>query len=134
SPFGAAVLPDSLPCTTLGRHPCSAFTPPPAPEIPALSLHDALPISGSSAPKAALGALSLVAEGGADAARAAVERSSLLSEVVDIVRDLVNTPPNLLYPASFAQRAQELVADLPVTVTVLDETQLAEGGYGGIVG
>src|SRR5699024_3764173 len=39
-----------------------------------------------------------------------------------------------LYPASFAQRAQELVADLPVTVTVLDETQLAEGGYGGIVG
>src|SRR5699024_7338539 len=42
--------------------------------------------------------------------------------------------PNLLYPASFAQRAQELVADLPVTVTVLDETQLAEGGYGGIVG
>ena len=90
--------------------------------------------TGSSAPKAALGALSLVAEGGADAARAAVERSSLLSEVVDIVRDLVNTPPNLLYPASFAQRAQELVADLPVTVTVLDETQLAEGGYGGIVG
>src|SRR5699024_6263727 len=90
--------------------------------------------TGSSAPKAALGALSLVAEGGADAARAAVERSSLLSEVVDIVRDLVNTPPNLLYPASFAQRAQELVADLPVTVTGLDETQLAEGGYGGIVG
>ena len=81
--------------------------------------------SGSSAPKSALGALSLVAEGGADAARAAVERSTLLSEVVDIVRDLVNTPPNLLYPASFAQRAQELVADLPVTVTVLDEKELA---------
>src|SRR5699024_4656579 len=90
--------------------------------------------TGSSAPKSALGALSLVAEGGADAARAAVERSTLLSEVVDIVRDLVNTPPNLLYPASFAQRAQELVADLPVTVTVLDEKELAEGGYGGIVG
>ncbi|MDN5600669.1 MAG: leucyl aminopeptidase [Brachybacterium sp.] len=90
--------------------------------------------TGSSAPKGALGTLSLVAEGGADAARAAVERSSLLSEVVDIVRDLVNTPPNLLFPNSFAQRAQEAVADLPVTVTVLDEMQLAEGGYGGIVG
>ena len=64
--------------------------------------------SGSSGPKPALGTLSLVAEGGADAARAAVERSSLLSEVVDIVRDLVNTPPNLLYPAPFAQRAQEI--------------------------
>ncbi|WP_394217082.1 leucyl aminopeptidase [Brachybacterium vulturis] len=90
--------------------------------------------SGTGAPKAALGSLSLVAEGGADAARAAVDRSSLLAEVVDIVRDLVNTPPNLLFPASFAQRAEELVADLPVTVTVLDEEQLAEGGYGGIVG
>lgn len=90
--------------------------------------------SGASAPKGALGSLSLVVEGGADAAQAAVERSSLLSEVVDIVRDLVNTPPNLLYPASFAKRAEELVADLPVSVTVLDENQLAEGGYGGIVG
>ncbi|ATG51938.1 leucyl aminopeptidase [Brachybacterium vulturis] len=90
--------------------------------------------TGASAPKAALGSLSLVAEGEADAARAAVDRSTLLSEVVDTVRDLVNTPPNLLYPASFAQRAEELVADLPVTVTVLDEEQLAEGGYGGIVG
>ncbi|ASK64614.1 leucyl aminopeptidase [Brachybacterium avium] len=90
--------------------------------------------TGSSAPKAALGSLTLVAEGGADAARTAVERSTLLSEVVDIVRDLVNTPPNLLHPVSFAQRAEELVADLPITVTVLDEKQLAEGGYGGIVG
>ncbi|MDN5901415.1 MAG: leucyl aminopeptidase [Brachybacterium sp.] len=90
--------------------------------------------TGASSPKAALASLSLVAEGGADSARAAVERSSLLSEVVEIVRDLVNTPPNLLYPASFAQRAEALVADLPVTVTVLDEKQLADGGYGGIVG
>ena len=90
--------------------------------------------TGSSAPKPALSALTLVAEGDAEAAQAAVERAGRLSEVVDIVRDLVNTPPNLLYPAAFAQRAEELVADLPVTVTVLDEAQLAEGGYGGIVG
>jgi len=90
--------------------------------------------TGASAPKQSLSALTLVVEDGAEAAKAAVERSGLLSEVVDVVRDLVNTPPNLLYPAAFAERAQELAADLPITVTVLDETQLAEGGYGGIVG
>ncbi|MGO2722079.1 MAG: leucyl aminopeptidase, partial [Brachybacterium tyrofermentans] len=56
------------------------------------------------------------------------------SEIVDLTRDLVNTPPNLLYPEEFARRTQELVQGLPLTVTVLDEKQLAEGGYGGIVG
>ena len=90
--------------------------------------------TGSSAPKAALGSVALLADGDAAAAQAAVERSTVLSEIVDIVRDLVNTPPNLLYPAEFARRAEELLADLPVTVSVLDEKQLAEGGYGGIVG
>ena len=58
----------------------------------------------------------------------------MLSEIVDLTRDLVNTPPNLLYPEEFARRTQELVQGLPLTVTVLDEKQLAEGGYGGIVG
>lgn len=90
--------------------------------------------TGASAPKGALGAITLVADGDAEAAQAAVDRSGVLAEVVTIVRDLVNTPPNLLYPAEFARRAEELVGDLPITVTVLDEKQLAEGGYGGIVG
>ncbi|MGY5764591.1 leucyl aminopeptidase [Brachybacterium sp. DNPG3] len=63
-----------------------------------------------------------------------VERAQILSDVVDLTRDLVNTPPNLLYPAEFARRAQEAAADLPVEVTVLDEKELADGGYGGIVG
>ncbi|AXK45162.1 leucyl aminopeptidase [Brachybacterium saurashtrense] len=94
--------------------------------------------SGASAPKPALSALSLVADADADAdadaARAAVERADLLAGIVTTVRDLVNTPPNLLYPESFAQRAREAVDGLPVTVTVLDEEELAAGGYGGIVG
>ncbi|ATG54807.1 leucyl aminopeptidase [Brachybacterium ginsengisoli] len=90
--------------------------------------------TGPSAPRAALGSVSLVVEKGEEVAEAAVTRAAMLSEVVDLVRDLVNTPPNLLHPVSFAERAQELVADLPISVTVLDEKQLAEGGYGGIVG
>ena len=90
--------------------------------------------TGAGAPKAALAALTLITEGDADAAQAAVDHSGVLAEIVGIVRDLVNTPPNLLHPAEFARRAEELVAELPITVTVLDEKQLAEGGYGGIVG
>lgn len=88
--------------------------------------------SDTAKAKPALSSLTVVS---ADpTARAAAERATVLSEVVDITRDLVNTPPNLLYPAEFARRAEQTLDGLPVTVTVLDETQLAEGGYGGIIG
>ena len=50
------------------------------------------------------------------------------------VRDLVNTPASDLYPQSFADRAIELVGDLAIEVTVLDEVDLAREGFGGIVG
>ncbi|NLT56060.1 MAG: leucyl aminopeptidase [Actinomycetales bacterium] len=65
---------------------------------------------------------------------AAAERSRVLAEAVNAVRDLVNTSPSELYPASFAERAVAAVADLPVTATVLDEAGLVEGGYGGLLG
>ncbi len=47
-------------------------------------------------------------------------------------RDLVNTAPNELYPASFA----DIVAKAPgkgVKIEVLDEKQLAAGGFGGLI-
>jgi leucyl aminopeptidase len=84
--------------------------------------------SGASAPKSALGTIALLAgEAGAEALAPALERARVLSESVDLVRDLVNSPPNLLPPAEFARRAEELVAELPITVTVLDEQELAAG-------
>lgn len=89
--------------------------------------------SESSKAKPALESVVVLAEDEAGAT-AAAERAEVLAGSVDIARDLVNTPPNLLYPAEFARRAEEAVADLPITVTVLDEKELAEGGYGGIVG
>ena len=89
--------------------------------------------SEASDPKQALAEI-VVAAPDESTAQAAVDRATALADAVTIVRDLVNTPPNLLYPAEFARRAEELVADLPITVTVLDEKQLADGGYGGIVG
>ncbi|WP_241680591.1 leucyl aminopeptidase [Pseudactinotalea suaedae] len=66
--------------------------------------------------------------------RTAVERAAVLAEAVHGVRDLVNTAPNDLYPASFADRAKDLAKGSKVSVTVLDEAALRAGGYGGLVG
>lgn len=70
-------------------------------------------------------------------AKAAVARAEIVAAAVHGTRDLVNAPPNDLYPAAFADAAKAAVRDLGVKgvkVTVLDDKQLAAGGYGGIVG
>ena len=51
-----------------------------------------------------------------------------------LTRDLVNTPSGDKRPPVFAERARELVADLPIDVTVLDGAALEAGGYGGHLG
>ena len=70
-----------------------------------------------------------VGEGGAGA----VSRAATIAECVGLARDLVNTPPNLLFPGSFADRAAALGTEAGLEVEVLDEAALAEGGYGGIL-
>ena len=70
-----------------------------------------------------------VGEAGSDA----VSRAATIAECVGLARDLVNTPPNLLFPGSFADRAASLAADAGLQVEVLDEAALAEGGFGGIL-
>lgn len=49
-----------------------------------------------------------------------------------LVRDLVNTPPNALTPATFVERIREEVDSLPIQTEVLDEDELSAQGYGGI--
>lgn len=63
----------------------------------------------------------------------AVSRASTIAECVGLARDLVNTPPNLLFPGSFADRTAALATEAGLEVEVLDEAALAEGGYGGIL-
>lgn len=63
-----------------------------------------------------------------------LERSLAIADAVGIARDLVNTPPNDLFPASFADRAAALGDAAGLEVEVLDEQQLADAGYGGIIG
>jgi len=64
----------------------------------------------------------------------AVSRAEIVGNAIHTVRDLVNTPPLDLFPESFASAAKELASDAPVNVTVFGDKELAEGGFGGIVG
>jgi len=67
-------------------------------------------------------------------AGAAVQRATVLADAVNLVRDLVNTGASDLVPTMLATRAEEVAAAAGLTITVLDEAALAEGGYGGILG
>ncbi|MEN9620283.1 MAG: hypothetical protein RL499_476 [Actinomycetota bacterium] len=69
-----------------------------------------------------------------DGAEAAAAAARATAGAVTLVRDLVNTPPNDLYPASFVERARAAVADLPIDVEELGPDELAAGGFGGILG
>nr|WP_308250441.1 leucyl aminopeptidase [Sphaerisporangium fuscum] len=71
---------------------------------------------------------------GAEGAEEAVNRAAAFAESVTLVRDLVNTPPCDLPPARFAEIAEERGGKAGLSVEVLDETALKEGGYGGIMG
>ncbi len=84
--------------------------------------------------RAALERIEVLGAQDASTVQEALDRARVVADAVNLTRDLVNTPPNLLFPEEFARRASAVVADLPVEVTVLDERELAEGGYGGIVG
>ena len=63
-----------------------------------------------------------------------VTRAGLVAGAVHTVRDLVNTPPSDLYPETFAAAAIDLADGAPVDVTILGAKELAEGGFGGIIG
>ena len=59
--------------------------------------------------------------------------ATVLATAVVTARDWVNVPANLLYPATFAEEAQTLVKGTRLSCEVLDETQLAAQGYGGLM-
>jgi len=70
-------------------------------------------------------------------AKAAVETARIVSEATALARDWVNTPPGDFTPEIFADA---VVAEnkhrkaARVKVTVLDDQQLRDGGFGGVVG
>ncbi|MGH8966624.1 MAG: M17 family peptidase N-terminal domain-containing protein, partial [Actinomycetes bacterium] len=66
--------------------------------------------------------------------KAAAERAAALAEEINRARDLINTPPNDLYPESFAAVATAAGKEHGIKVQVLDEKALVKGGYGGLLG
>lgn len=89
--------------------------------------------SAKTAPKEpALASITAVSNE-ADAEKAAA-RAVEISAAVCTARDFVNTPPSHLFPDEFANRAQALGESAGLDIEILDEKQLDEGGYGGIIG
>ncbi|MER7864588.1 leucyl aminopeptidase [Amycolatopsis japonica] len=73
-------------------------------------------------------------EGTAKDHKATLKAATLIAESVIIARDLINTPPNDLFPASFADRAKTLAEANNLDFEVLDEKALKRKGFGGILG
>ena len=76
----------------------------------------------------------LVPDAKDEAAKHALKGATAIGEAVTTARDLINTPPNDLFPASFAERAAELGRAAGLEVEVLDEAALRKAGYGGVLG
>jgi leucyl aminopeptidase len=76
----------------------------------------------------------LLADSDGDAATATLARAVSIAGAVHAARNLINTPPNDLFPASFADRAADIAAGAGLEVEVLDERQLSDAGYGGVLG
>ncbi|MFD9895104.1 leucyl aminopeptidase [Amycolatopsis sp. NPDC059027] len=74
------------------------------------------------------------ADGAAKDHKATLKTATATAEAVIIARDLINTPPNDLFPASFAARAQKLAEANGLEFEVLDEKALKRKGFGGILG
>jgi leucyl aminopeptidase len=82
--------------------------------------------------KPSLAEIAVALEGPA-AARARYAKIGDVADGVSFARDLVNEPPNVLYPADFAQRLKALET-LGLTVTVLGEADLERLGMRALLG
>lgn len=93
------------------------------------------PKGSTSAAKLPLGEVALLGTKPRDKAfKAAAERAVAVTEEINRARDLINTPPNDLYPESFAAVATAAGKEHGIKVQVLDEKALVKGGFGGLLG
>jgi leucyl aminopeptidase len=90
------------------------------------------PISAEPARGGTVEAITVINSGDVKDTDTAASAKTVAQGVVT-VRELVNIPGNLLYPESFAEQVRNLVNGSKITVDVLDETALSEGGYGGLM-
>ena len=57
-----------------------------------------------------------------------------VAEGVFLARDLVNEPPNVLYPQEFARRAKAQLSKLGVRIEILGEAEMKKQGFGALLG
>jgi len=68
------------------------------------------------------------------AAKKAHAGLAAVAEGIFLARDLVNEPPNVLYPAEFARRARAQLTKLGVKVEILGEAEMKKRGFGALLG
>jgi len=68
------------------------------------------------------------------AAKKAYAGLDAVADGIFLARDLVNEPPNVLYPEEFARRAKATLTKLGVKVEVLGEAEMKKQGFGALLG
>ena len=68
------------------------------------------------------------------AAKKAYAGLDAVADGIFLARDLVNEPPNILYPVEFARRAKAQLSKLGVKVEILGEAEMKRQGFGALVG
>jgi leucyl aminopeptidase len=63
-----------------------------------------------------------------------LSKPAITAKALSLVKNLVNTPPNDLFPATFVEHTLATIKGLPIKSTVWDEKALGKDGFGGIVG
>ena len=71
---------------------------------------------------------------GAVAAKLAYAGLGAVADGIFLARDLVNEPPNILYPEEFARRIKARLGKLGVKVEVLGEAEMKKQGFGALLG
>lgn len=87
-------------------------------------------LTGDRLPKSSLERVTLVTTGRVTKeTRAAVEVGQRVAEAINLARDLVNEPPNELYPEALAKLCHDMSKDRGLKCTVLDKAALTKRGF-----
>ncbi len=70
----------------------------------------------------------------AAAAKKAYAGLGAVADGIFMARDLVNEPPNILYPEEFARRIKSQLGKLGVKIEVLGESEMKKQGFGALLG
>ncbi len=75
----------------------------------------------------------LVGETARPAAEASAKRGEILGEAINLTRDLVNLPPQLIHPETVAERAKLVADDLGLTCLILNRKKLEAEKMGSLL-